>query len=80
MEQILCNEELRELVLSVGKNVKEGESLEKTFGSQGQMDILCKFAPVIIAALNIAKIFVGKREKEIINAVIDFLQQKCSIN
>ena len=79
MEQLLCNEELRELILTAGKNAQGSKSLAEAFDETKGEDIICKFAPVIIAALNIAKIFVGKREKEILDAVIVFLKTKCGI-
>lgn len=42
-----------------------------------QLKLICKIAPVLIALLKVAKVFVGRREKEAIEVTIAALEVAC---
>lgn len=74
MNDLICIEDLKEELAKVQTTASDPNLLNENIG-----DWICKFAPVIIMALKIAVIFVGKNEKEIIRAIIAGLQAQCSL-
>ncbi|GEM_PF-2631297 len=57
-----------EKTLVTSSTLQDGEKLK----------LICKIAPVIIAILKITKIFVGKKEKEVIEGSIAILEATCA--
>ncbi len=76
MEEVLSNEEFRNLILSTEEDVQAFHS-SAALAEGDKVKFICKVKGVVIAALNIAKIFVGKKEKEVLNGVISMLQALC---
>jgi hypothetical protein len=73
METILNLEELRGQITST----EIGTMQENAALAGDPLKLICKFKPIIIAALKIAMFFVGKNEKEILQQVIDALKAMC---
>jgi len=75
LNDLFCMEDLRDEIIN-----SEAFLTDQAISNLSLPDWICKVAPVIIMALKIALLFVGRREKEIIRAVIDGLRIQCDID
>lgn len=76
-------EEISSLLIQTESDIQTFN--EKTLSSDSSaqkngeiLKTICKIAPAIIAILKIAKIFVGRREKDSIDGFIAILEASCA--